>query len=56
MRARRSSKPKLMLGNWSAIDGASADDSGGRMPLVDSDGSKDVDIVADIFLRRIYNE
>lgn len=41
MRLRRSSKPKLMLGSESAIDGASAEASGGRMPLVESDGSKE---------------
>jgi hypothetical protein len=30
-----------MLGSESAIDGASAEASGGRMPLVESDGSKE---------------
>lgn len=34
-----------MLGSESAMDGASADVRGGRMPLVDSDGSKDEDMV-----------
>jgi hypothetical protein len=38
---RRSSKPKFMLGRESAIDGASVDASGGRMALVESDGSKE---------------
>jgi hypothetical protein len=32
---------KLMLGNESAIDGASAEARGGRMPLVESDGSNE---------------
>lgn len=45
MRARRSSSPKLILGSWSAIDGASADWSGGRVPLIDREGSKPEDIV-----------
>ena len=40
MRLRSSSNPKLMLGRESATDGASADESGGRIPLVESDGSK----------------
>jgi len=43
MRSRRSSKPKLMFGRESAIEGASA--RGGRMVLVDKEGSKGVDIV-----------
>jgi hypothetical protein len=30
-----------MLGRESAMDGASAEARGGRMPLVDSDGSND---------------
>jgi hypothetical protein len=34
----------LMFGRESAIDGASAEDSGGRIALVDSDGSNAVDI------------
>lgn len=38
---RRSSKPKFMLGRESAIDGASVEASGGRMALVESDGSKE---------------
>ena len=41
MRLRRSSKPKFILGNESAIEGASADVRGGRMPLVDNEGSKE---------------
>lgn len=49
MRVRKSSKPKLMLGSESAIEGASADASGGRVPLVDSDGSNE-DILADYCL------
>lgn len=44
---RRSSNPKLMLGNESAIDGASAEASGGRMPLVESDGSNEEVIVSE---------
>lgn len=34
-----------MLGSVSAIDGASAELRGGRIALVDRDGSNDVDIV-----------
>ena len=45
IRSRRSSKPKVMAGRVSAIDGASAVESGGRMALVERDGSKRVDIV-----------
>ena len=45
MRSRRSSKPKLMAGRLSAIEVASAVESGARMALVESDGSKRVDIV-----------
>lgn len=43
---RRSSNPKFILGSESAIEGASAVVRGGRMPLVERDGSKDEDIVA----------
>ena len=45
MRSRRSSKPKVMAGKLSAIEGASAVESGARMALVERDGSKRVDIV-----------
>lgn len=45
MRSRSSSKPKLMFGRESAIDGASADARGGRIVLVESEGSKAVDIL-----------
>ena len=45
IRSRRSSKPKLMAGRLSAIEVASAVESGGRMALVERDGSKRVDIV-----------
>lgn len=45
MRSRRSSKPKVMAGRVSAIEGASAVQSGTRMALVERDGSKRVDIV-----------
>ena len=45
MRSRRSSNPKVMAGRVSAIDGASAVESGARMALVERDGSKSVDIV-----------
>lgn len=34
-----------MLGSESAMEGASADASGGRMPLVESEGSNDEDMV-----------
>ena len=44
MRSRKSSKPKVMAGRLSAIEGASAVESGARMALVDKDGSKRVDI------------
>lgn len=37
-----------MLGRESAIEGASADESGGRIPLVESDGSKVAIVVEDI--------
>jgi hypothetical protein len=45
--SRSSSNPKLMLGRESAIEGASAEESGGRIMLVDSDGSKAVDMTID---------
>jgi hypothetical protein len=48
MRLRKSSNPKLMLGSVSAIDGASAVVSGGRTPLVESEGSNEDDIVSRI--------
>lgn len=51
IRLRKSSKPKLRLGRESAMEGASADANGGRMALVDSDGSKD-----DILGKRIKYE
>lgn len=44
IRSRRSSKPKLIAGKLSAIEGASAEESGARMALVESDGSKRVDM------------
>jgi len=37
-----------MLGRESAIEGASAEESGGRIMLVESDGSKAVDMVIDL--------
>jgi hypothetical protein len=46
IRSRSSSKPKLILGNESAIEGASAVESGGRIVLVGSEGSNAVDIVS----------
>lgn len=45
IRSRSSSKPKLMLGRESAIDGACADARGGRIAFVESEGSNMVDIV-----------
>lgn len=45
IRSRKSSKPKVMAGRLSAIDGASAVESGARIALVERDGSKRVDIV-----------
>lgn len=50
MRLRRSSNPKFILGSESAIEGASAVVRGGRMPLVERDGSNDEDIV--VYLSR----
>ena len=47
MRSRKSSKPKLMFGSESAIEGASADERGARIALVEREGSKTVAIVAD---------
>ena len=44
IRSRRSSKPKLMFGRLSAIEGASADERGGRIALVDREGSNMVAI------------
>jgi RNA polymerase I-specific transcription initiation factor RRN6 len=45
MRLRRSSNPKLMLGSESAIEGAAAEARGGRMPLVESEGSNEEDML-----------
>lgn len=39
MRFRRSSKPKFILGRVSAIEGALAEERGGRMALVEREGS-----------------
>jgi hypothetical protein len=50
IRSRSSSNPKLMLGSESAIDGASAEDSGGRIALVESEGSKTVDMIIEMEL------
>ena len=47
MRSRRSSKPKVMAGKPSAIEGASAVERGARMALVERDGSKRVDMVVE---------
>lgn len=44
IRSRRSSKPKVMAGRLSAIEGTSAVESGARVALVERDGSKRVDI------------
>ena len=49
MRSRRSSKPKLILGRESAIDGASAEERGGCEMLAESEDSN---IVAIMKLRR----
>jgi len=46
IRSRNSSKPKLIEGSESAIEGASVDDSGGRIALMGSGGSKASDIMA----------
>lgn len=43
--SRNSSNPKLMLGSESAIDGAAAEANGGRIVLVDSEGSNAVAIL-----------
>ena len=45
MRSRRSSKPKLMLGSESAIEGASAVSDDGRIALVDAESSNIVAIM-----------
>ena len=45
MRSRSSSKPKLMLGSVSAMEGAIAEERGGRIVLVESEGSKSVAIL-----------
>lgn len=45
MRSRSSSKPKLMLGRVSAIDGAEAEVRAGRMELVEREGSNTVPMV-----------
>ena len=50
IRSRNSSKPKLMLGSESAIEGASAEERGGRIALVERDGSKAVDMIASIHI------
>ena len=44
IRSRRSSNPKLIFGRLSAIEGASADEKGGRIALVDREGSNMVAI------------
>ena len=56
MRLRKSSNPKLILGSESAIDGANADDSGGRIPLVERDGSNEDAMEGCIKLRIEYVE
>jgi hypothetical protein len=45
MRSRSSSKPKLILGRDSAIEGAFADVNGGFIALVESDGSNTLPIL-----------
>jgi hypothetical protein len=45
IRSRSSSKPKLMLGRESAIEGASEDERGGRIVLVEREGSKGIVVV-----------
>lgn len=40
MRSRSSSKPKLMLGRVSAMDGVVVELNGARMVLAERDGSK----------------
>ena len=51
IRERRSSKPKLMLGRVSAIEGADAEEKGGRVEReVEKDGSKSVAITIDILV------
>ena len=46
IRSRNSSNPKLMLGRESAIEGASAEERGGRIALVEREGSNAVDMIA----------
>lgn len=55
MRLRRSSNPKFILGSESAIEGASAVVRGGRMPLVERDGSNDEDIVVYISCAMLWH-
>ena len=50
IRSRNSSKPKFIFGSESAIDGASAEERGARMMLVDNDGSNIAAIMIDIRL------
>jgi len=45
IRSRRSSKPKFMLGSESAIEGALTEWRGGRIVLVEREGSNKVAIV-----------
>jgi hypothetical protein len=47
MRLRRSSNPKLMLGSESAIEGATAEERGGRIEDAERDDSKAVAILRD---------
>lgn len=46
IRRRRSSKPKSIVGSESAIEGAAAEESGGRIALVESEGSNMVPMMS----------
>ena len=48
---RRSSNPKLILGRESAIEGAYAEVSGGRMPLAERDGSNEDNMLNRLLVR-----
>lgn len=54
MRSRSSSKPKLMFGRESAIEGAFAEASGARIVLVESEGSNIVDMFCRIVWMQYY--
>jgi hypothetical protein len=46
IRSRNSSKPKLIDGRESAMEGASVEESGARIVLVEREGSNATDMIA----------